>query len=517
MDKQGPEHIQGLRRDLRSLYHRVDSWIAARPLHGASAADGSVVEARLRRAFHDSSDLTIVKVAVKAGTVRVAYLEGLVDEGRLMREVIHPIEDATQDPYDLPSAQATRWEGDGAKIAGDMLQGSVTVIPPDIDEVQVLDLSKLPKRAIGEPETELTLRGPREALSEELTTQIAQIRRRLPALDLVVLTKSLGSRVPTRIAMVYRQSLVNPQVTNQVEARLLGLKVDAGLTSTQVGSYIRDHPWSIFPTVRYSERADFITQQLDFGKLVILVDGDLFAIAVPATLTDFMATSEDYLTSWYDGSFVRGIRLAGMAFGLFLPALYIALTEVNPDLVSPKLFDLVAGSHTGLPFTPLVEVVVMILVIEILREAALRLPKQLATTLGTVGAIVVGTAVVKAGFVSSQIIVLMTFTALSLFTAPTYELMATWRLVGWALLMAAAALGLYGVVLVAFVVSEQLVTLQSYGTPYLAPISPFRRNDWMDTLWRAPWHSFRNRPTLGRPRRVRLTLHDPGGTSDEGS
>ncbi len=170
---------------------------------------------------------------------------------------------------------------------------------------------------------------------------------------------------------------------------------------------------------------------------------------------------------------------------------------VFPESLLTK-YILTAGSHTGLPFTPIVEVLVMILIIEILREAALRLPKALGTTIGTVGAIVVGTAVVKAGFVSPQIIVVMTLTALSFFTAPSYDLTGTWRLVSWVILVSAF---IYGIVLATLGLTIKLVTETSFGVPYLTPLAPFRPADWVDTLWRAPWSAYTDRATTARTQR----------------
>ncbi|NMP25213.1 spore germination protein, partial [Sulfobacillus harzensis] len=222
---------------------------------------------------------------------------------------------------------------------------------------------------------------------------------RLATPHLVFEQLSLGTRYPVAVAMAYLRDVVNPEVRQAVSDRLTRIRTDTVVNATMVASYLRDHPGTIMPTVRNSERVDLVVWQLIQGKVAVLVDGDPFVLWVPTTLCDFYRTSEDYTTPWYNATFIRGIRWIAWGFGLYLPAVYIALTEVNPDLVPPPLVILTAGSHTGLPFTPIVEVLVMVLIIEILREAALRLPKPLATTIGTVGAIVVGTAVVKAGFV----------------------------------------------------------------------------------------------------------------------
>jgi spore germination protein KA len=369
----------------------------------------------------------------------------------------------------------------------------------------LIDFSKPPHRDIGSPVTEQTIRGPQEAFVELEAIKIAQIRERLATSDLTVESLYIGQRFPVHCDLIYCQNLASPRVVGRVRERLRSLSLDSATNATRIGSLIRDNPWALFPTVRYSERADWVSLQLQSGKVAVSIEGDPFIITLPATLSDFYRTSEDYNAAWYDASFIRLIRLLAWAFGVMLPGWYIALTEVNPDLISPTLFNIIAGSHTGLPFTPFVEVVVMILVIEVLREAAVRLPKVLATTLGTVGAIVVGTAVVKAGFVSPQIIVLMTFTALSLFSVPTYELLATWRFMSWAVLVGAFVLGIYGIMLVTLAMSVELVSLTSFGTPYLTPLSPWRPKDWQNFTWRVPWRTLRRRLTESRAHDLRWT------------
>jgi hypothetical protein len=202
----------------------------------------------------------------------------------------------------------------------------------------------------------------------------------------------------------------------------------------------------------------------------------------------------DYNTGWYDATFARFIRLAGLVVSLALPALYIVFSSVNPQLIPYQLLLVIMGSHAGLPFTPFTEAVIMIFMIEVIREATLRLPKALAGALGTMGAIVVGTAIVRSGVVSSQIIVVMTLTALSFFSVPTYELVGTVRLVNFALMAAGDVLGLFGLVLVALAVSGVLLSMTSFGVPYLAPVVPPQVRDWDDAFVRQPYVGLAHRP-----------------------
>jgi spore germination protein KA len=481
----------------------LSHWIpTVQELVGQAALDRgdvAIIKRLMAEMQKRAPDLVVQETPGSQGPCLVIYLDGMVDTERLTTVLTTGQLPSVLSGSGVASRQAQRWED----LLQGYLTGEVVVAESGTPGVVLVDLKKPPHRAVDIPQTELAIRGPQEAFVETLTVQLAQLRQRLPTPQLAAEQITIGERMPTACYMVYVDGLASPTVLNTVRERLNAIKIDTPTNATRIGSLIRDHNWTFMPTVRYTERVDLAALQLQSGKVAILVAGDPFAITVPATIADFYRTSADYSTPWYDASFVRIIRLVAWGFGIFLPGLYIALTEVNPDLISPSLLDIVAGSHTGLPFTPFVEVLVMILVVEILREAALRLPTVLASTIGTVGAIVVGTSVVKAGFVSAQIIVVMTMTALSLFSGPAYELIASWRMLNWVMLLSAFVLGIYGMLLSALWLSIELVSLSSFGTPYFAPFSPWRPKDWANFLWRTPWAYLRRRLTESRTQDLR--------------
>ncbi len=512
--------VHALIQHLKQVDQSLAAWIdtVQSPDHDPVMAETTLAEwCRVFTALQTTNaDLVVRRVTppVSGPPVLLVYLSSLVDENRLASALPQgslgtPEKDSSIALTGWGAVPVTRASCWGAVVMG-YLAGKVVVFVEGFRGANLVDLADPPAQAVGRANTEQSIRGPQEGFAEVMAVQLGQLRRRMPSPDLVVEDLILGLRIPNHLGLVYLKDLVQPDLVAEVKRRLTATAIDSPSSATRVGAVLRDHPWAIFPTVRYSERVDLVALELEQGKVAVFVNGDPFVLTVPATLADFYRTSADYSSAWYDASFLRVIRFLGWGFGIFLPAIYIALTEVNPDLISSKLFDLVAGSHTGLPFTPLVEVVVMILVIEILREAAIRLPKILASTIGTVGAIVIGTAVVKAGFVSAQIIVLMTLTALSLFSVPTYELIASWRVVGWIMLMSAFLFGVYGLVLAVLWMTVELVSIQSFGTPYLVPWSPFRPKDWQNTLWRLPWAALTRRLTEGRARHLRWqSAHRP--------
>ena len=257
-----------------------------------------------------------------------------------------------------------------------------------------------------------------------MLTHMNQIRRRIRTARLRFEPITIGAYTKTTVILAHIEGLSNPALVTALTGRLHAIQRDSVVQINEIAPYLYGHRYTIFPQVRITERVDWVARDLMNGKIAIMVDNDPFVITVPTPLTDFYQTTQDYVFSFWDASLVRLVRLAGLIMGLFLMPL---LTSVNPDLGPTKLILTVDGSRQGIPFPPVSEVIIMWLIIEVLREAANRLPKELAVTLGTVGAVVVGTAIVKAGIADDIMIVTVTLTALGLFTTPTFEMTTPWR------------------------------------------------------------------------------------------
>lgn len=468
--------------------------------------DIAMAHRRLNSAMGPSPDIVYRYLAIPAlpgEMILLAYITGITDSQVVDSDVVSPLLTTSSPPDQwsdrtLISGHITKRDH-WSTILQDLASGHLMIFAPGLSFVWSVDTAKFPKRAVGRPQTELSVRGPQEAFTEDLYTQMSQIRRNFfdPRLQFHEVTFGRLQQSSVMIAVI--DGLTNPALIAVVKERLQSIHIDGRPNASLIGGLIRDHPRSIFPTIRCTERVDVACKALLAGRIVICIEGDPFVLTAPAPLIEFYRTAMDYTDGWYDTSFIRLIRLLGWAMGVYLPALYIALTEVNTNFLPPDLLIVTAGSHAGLPFPPLVEAILMIFVIEVLREAALRLPKVLSTTIGTVGGIVVGTAVIKAGLVSPQMIVVITLTALSFYSVPVYELTGAWRLIDFLMLMSAAIVGLYGIVLVTMWMVGTLISMNSFGVPYFEPFAPFRVRDWTDVLWRVPWDLFRHRASAARP------------------
>ncbi|PSR32097.1 MAG: spore germination protein [Sulfobacillus benefaciens] len=499
------EVVHHLRQATSQLLAELNAWDNTKP----DTVTGDILEIQsyLKSQLLDSPDLiTRVLVSGIGVQVLVAYIDGLVDTVMVDQDIIAPIlkSQTLPEKWDTETlhtgqvTKETRW----TKIWPKLLRGNTIICAQEQSAVWVVDTVKYMQRPVSRPETEAAIRGPQEAFNEIVLTQMNQIRRRLPDNRLTFQKVQLGTVDQHQVIVVALRGVVNPGLLETVMYRLHRIHMDAIPNATQVGSLIRDHPRSIFPTLRYTEHVDFVVWGLEQGKIAVLVDGDPFVIVLPATLWDFYQTPMDYNSPWYDASFVRFIRIAGFFVTLYFPSLYIVFTTTNQNLVPYQLLTTIIGSHIGLPFPPILEAILMIFVIEIIREAALRLPKALSTVLGTMGAIVVGTAIVKAGFVSSQIIVIMTVTALSFYSVPAYELVGSWRLVNFVLLASAQFWGLFGVLWVSLALVVELDSMVSFGVPYLSPWIPVNWRSLKDSVVRLPLGQWRQRLGSIRPPRM---------------
>lgn len=475
---------------------------------GIIGGDVDAIEQYLQQTLQRSPELNHRQITLSTGqTLLIAYLSGLVDATIVDQDVIAPLLQQPGNPTTWDCSTLLVGQVQKVRLWVDfwlkLLLGQTAIFISHQSWAWMADTAKIPHRAIGRPETEATIRGPQEALTDLMLTQIAQIRRRVPNPRLTVQQLTLGIQDHHRIAVLSIQNIANPSLVKTTVHRIRRLKLDSVINATQIGGLIRDYPRSIFPTVRYTEHVSMLVWALFEGRCVILVDGDPFAIIVPAPLWDYYRTPMDYNSGWYDVSFVRLIRLIGLVVTLYFPALYIVFTTTNRNLVPYQLLTTMMGSHTGLPFPPILEAFIMIFVIEIIREAALRLPRPLSSTLGTMGAIVVGTAVVRAGFVSNQVIVIIALTALSIYSVPAYELVGTLRILSIGLLIVAQAGGLFGLIIGTLALLTELVGMESFGIPYLTPWVPVRWSDWKDTLLRIPWSMWQKYLLTARPKQVR--------------
>lgn len=380
-------------------------------------------------------------------------------------------------------------EGINAVLSGDTLMF--------IDGLQfcyVIATRSWPARSVSEPSGETAVRGGRDGFTETIRFNTALIRRRIRDTRLKLSPKSLGKRSKTDVVIMYIDDIVNKNALEELQNRIDDINIDAILDSGYVEQLIEDNQFSIFPQIQSTERPDVVAAALYEGRIAILVDNSSFAIIVPTTLPNLFQAPDDYYQRWIYASSVRIIRFFSIIISLILPSLYVAVTSFHTSIIPTKLAYFIAASREGVPFPAFVEAIIMEVSLGLLLEAIARLPKPIGATIGIVGGLIIGQAAVTAGIVSPVMIIIVSITTITSFTTPNYEITSAFRILRFLLIIAAAILGLYGIMIGLICILIHLVRLKSFGIPYLSPIVNPRTNDFKDMYIRFPLKCFKNRP-----------------------
>ena len=360
-------------------------------------------------------------------------------------------------------------------------------------------------KGIADPKIESVIRGPSEALNETIVISLSMIRRRLKDHHLRLKKYKKGERSGTGVMLLYLDDIIDPQLIENIDTKLNQIKIDAVMDIGYIEELVKENQLSPFPEMQYTERPDNVVAHLLEGKFAILVDGSPNALIAPAVFTQFYTAAEDYYERSIFSSLLRIVRFIALIFSLFLPSIYIALISFHLELIPPKLAISVASSRANVPFSSILEIIFMELGALILSEASIRIPAPLGSTIGIVGALVIGNAAVSAGIVSPSVIIVVALTIIASYASPSYN--ASWaiRLVRYGMIGMVAFFGLYGVAISSLLLFLHLLNLKSFGVPYLSPILPFTWADIKDTWWRAPWKFMNKRPRIFRPKdKIRL-------------
>ena len=350
-------------------------------------------------------------------------------------------------------------------------------------------------RAVEDSVIDRLVRGPREAFVETLGTNTSLLRRKIKNPSLKIETTKIGRVTRTDVAVAYIQGVANPKIVEELRRRLARIDIDGILEGGYIEEFIEDNPLSPFCTINHTDRVDKVAAFLLEGRVAVMVDGTPNIMTVPALFIELFHNPEDYYQRYIFSSAIRMLRIITFFLTLLTPALYVAFTTYHPELLPTPLLLSVAGQREAVPFPAFVEVLIMELTFEILREAGIRMPQPMGQALSIVGALVIGESAVRAGMVAPATVIVVAVTGIASFTF-CYTATLTLRLIRFPLLLASGALGLYGLGAGLFVLAIHVVGLRSFGVPFLSPLAPLSVEGLKDTVVRAPWWAMFTRPGL---------------------
>ena len=356
-----------------------------------------------------------------------------------------------------------------------------------------IDTRGFEKRNIDKPGMEAVVKGSQEAFTENLKTSMIQIRRIIKSKDLVNEFLTIGGMDKSGASIMYIRGITSPSLVKEVKRRLKSIKADFVMGDGMIEQFIEDDPWKILPQVLNTERPDRVASHLMQGRVAILAEGAPLALVVPATLSILLHSPEDMHLRWQFGTFLRIIRVFAMLVATLLPAVYISLVNYHQEMIPTELLVFIASSRDAVPFPSIVELLLMEVSFELIREAGIRVPGIIGTTLGIIGALILGQAAVAANIVSPILIIIVAVTALGNFAIPSYPLAFAVRVDRFFFIALAASLGFFGMSVGLVMLGAMMCSLQSFGVPFLAPAWP-RTQDSGDLIIRKPLWKREKRP-----------------------
>ncbi|WDL97868.1 spore germination protein [Alicyclobacillus sp. ALC3] len=461
---------------------------------------------RLESVWENCDDLEYRSLEVACGRLLIVWLKPLVGKDIAQAGIIEPLSRAVSELVSMqdvrrriwsPTIHAHRtWSATDSALA----EGNMMVFVDGSAEVLGVDVNAFQARPIGKAEAEPSVIGPQNAFVEDVDKNIGLIRTIVKTPQFKVELHVVGQLSQTKVAVCYLGNLCKPELVTEVRARLGRVKLDGVLDLNMIRESTNDAPFSLFPLDQTTERPDRVAAALLQARIAILCDGSPAAMMLPATFMNHLQSHEDYYLNFVAAGMVRVLRHVMYWSSFLLPALFVSIVAYHPQMVPTQLLVSLAASHEGVPFPSAIEALIMVLIFEALREAGIRLPKAVGQSVSIVGALVLGQAAVAAGLVSPAMVIVVALSGVASFTIPNYALSYTNRLLSIVFLLLASVFGLLGVSIGMFILLTHLVSLRSYGVPYLAPIAPLEWKSLLrDTFFRAPWWNMQSRPALMEP------------------
>lgn len=454
----------------------------------------------LKNMFLNCSDIIFRDITIH-GQIRVLFIfvDGMVNINIITSNVLKPLmynglpqglgtidSIAQMCDQELFSVLQTKKLSNIGDIAAHILKGSVAILADGENIALLADISKFETRAIEEPVNESSIRGSKEGFTELLRINTTMLRRILATPRLKFESLILGELSQTDVVIAYIEGIVSIDVLNKVRNRINCIQIEAILESGYIEESIEDTHLSPFPQMLVTERPDNVAAGLLKGKVAILVNGSSCALIVPMTFWEGLQAPDDYYERFLFVSMIRWVRYIFTLFSVLFPSIYIALTNFHMEMVPHELMMTIAALRERAPFPTVIEVFMMEFMFEGLREAGIRLPKQIGPLVSVVGALVIGEAAVRAGIISAPIVIVVAAAGISSFIIPQFRSAFPLRMLRFPLLILSGTFGLFGLGVGICAIFIHLVQLSPFGIPYLIPVTPLRAHKLKDTLIRWP-------------------------------
>lgn len=456
----------------------------------------------------ENEDVVVHPFTMMGREAAVFYVDGMAEDAKVQKFLLMPCLEAKEPPEETaladylcrqvvpmgsltPTTQAER-------AAQRIFSGDVALICDGMPCALMADVKGFVKRGVGEPINESVIIGPHEGFNESLRDNVVLLRRMLRTPSLISEQLSVGTKIPTRLSLVYLTGVAREETLQELRRRIAGCNVDYVSSIGMLEQLIEDKPFSLFPQVVTTERPDRAVSFLNEGQVVIVMENAPSVLIMPISVVHLFHAPDDTGMRWQYGTFLRLLRMAGILISLLLPAVFVSLTVFHPEGMPLSLITSVIESQSRVPLSLFTSMLLMLLVFSLINEAGARVPGAMGGSFSIVSGLILGQAAVDADLLSPLLIIVVAISGLGSYAVPSFPLTLSLRIAQFFLVLASGIAGYLGMVLGLFFILMRLAGLTSLHYPYLAPVAP-RRVSNPDTLLRLPIWRQRLRGYIANP------------------
>lgn len=453
----------------------------------------------IRTLMENSSDLIMKFAKVGQCPVCCVTCEGMADKQIITQMIYAPLNEiGNEEKISLPEleerirneiliAEEQNTVQTYDDLAHAIMSGFIVILIDGLSYGISIGVQGFQSRSIDEPSTHINLRGSREGFVEVIRINMSMVRRRVKSPTLKFMMIQIGKRTKTDVCICYLSDKASSNVVLDIKRKLNNIDLNTILDSGYIQPFLEQDGSTVFSEIGTTERPDNFAAKLYEGRVGIIVDGTPFALIVPHLFIENFQTMDDYTQQPYYSTFLRLIRWFSFSIAVLLPGLYVALANFNPELFPNALLMNLASAKQSTPYPLMAECLIMYVMYEVMREAGLRLPKHVGHAVSIIGGLVIGEITVSAGLLGAPIILVVAITGMCSFVIP--DLYDSAVILRFAFIIGGGLLGIFGLTLVGCVVLFKLCSKNSYGVPYMAPLTPFTLKAMRDVFTRISWRN----------------------------
>lgn len=458
-------------------------------------SSSNTLEKKLKSMMQNNQDFISRTLLTVSGEIKLFFLKSMVDKTAIAKEIITPLlkytgnftfEDISKKIIQVADVKEIKNE----EIVDEILRNHIVLAFNS--QFLTIDLEKYPVRTPSEPPTSPNIYGPREGFVEAISTNISLIRKRISSKNLKIENFVVGKETNTKVSVIYLKNIASKEIVKEITDKIKKINIDGIVDSYYIAEFLKKKPNSLFEQTGFQEKPDIVTAKLLEGRIAIVVDGSPMVLTLPYMVFEDLQSSNDYYTNYMYVSLIRVIRLLGILVATIIPGLYLSIRLYSYTALPLSYVIIIANSTKYLPFTPVLEILFILVLFQILYEVSLRLPQYLGLATSIVGALVLGDTAVKAGLISPPGVIIVAVSIMAIYTIPS--LVSQLTILRAVFVILGATLGIMGIVGGVVYVINYVNSLNYYDTPFLAPIAPLVNDDLKDSFIKVPLSKMKNRP-----------------------